>query len=741
MIKGLSLTALLSIWEYDLLNARTIPKIELLSPAGNYECFLAAIASGADAVYAGGEMFGARAYADNFSRHELLEAIDHAHLYGRKFYLTVNTILKNNEIVKLYDYISPLYAEGLDGIIVQDIGVLSVIKKMFPKLPIHASTQMSITDVEGVLLLKNMGIQRVVPARELSLEEIKQIYDQTGMELECFIHGALCYSYSGKCLFSSIVGRRSGNRGRCAQPCRLPYDGSYILSARDISTLEILPELIEAGIASFKIEGRMKSREYVGNVTGIYRKYIDRYLEAPDAPYNVEEQDRKELYGLYTRSGHCTGYYHEHNGNDMITIDKPSYSSPGKDRSGNIAERLNSRIEKLKIVGKVSAFKGAQLEIVLRYGDHMIRYTGSTVEEAKTKPVSAEDIRKQMEKLGDTCFSFDDLEIFSDDDIFIPVSILNESRRSAVKMLKEELLSESKREKILFRYDIDSRSDDDEAYIDRKVLIDCRTDTLDKLDTILKYGFVDIITIDINDLLLQTDIMDAFKRCTDKIHDAGKLVYIALPTIIRNDFFDRNPQICEILDSRLTDGAVTDNYEGLYYLKHSGYKGKILSDLHLYAANDEAVMAYKGLGTDIITYPVELNSAELSGLKLEGGEFILYGRLPMMVSAQCTSKTSGKCSRDNGLSYITDRLGNRFPVVKSCRECYNTILNCVPVMITLMSEIPDGLFPYSYRIHFTVENENEIDKVLSLYEDVFNGSVIDKPDINHTLGHLKRGVE
>ncbi len=238
-------------------------KTELLSPAGDFECFLAAIAAGADAVYAGGDRFGARAYAKNFNSDELKEAIERSHLFDRKFYLTVNTILKNNEISELYEYIAPLYEAGLDGVIVQDLGVISVLSGMFPKLPLHASTQMAVTDIEGVRLLADMGIKRIVPARELSLSEIRKIYEATGMELECFIHGALCYSYSGKCLFSSILGGRSGNRGRCAQPCRLPYNGKYILSARDLMTLDILPELIGAGIASFKIEGRIKSKEYV----------------------------------------------------------------------------------------------------------------------------------------------------------------------------------------------------------------------------------------------------------------------------------------------------------------------------------------------------------------------------------------------------------------------------------------------------------------------------------------------
>ncbi|MBR6452007.1 MAG: U32 family peptidase, partial [Lachnospiraceae bacterium] len=241
-------------------------KPELLSPAGDVDCFLAAIRSGADAVYLGGN-FSARAYAKNFTPQELVTAIDHAHLYGRKVYMTLNTVLKDAEMDTVIDYLIPFYEAGLDGVIIQDIGLLHLLKKHFPLLPLHASTQMTITDLEGVRLLDLLGAKRVVLARELSLCEIKQIHQHIDTELECFIHGSLCYAYSGKCLFSSMLGDRSGNRGRCAQPCRLPYDDQYLLSLKDICTFRILPELIEAGITSFKIEGRMKSPDYVAGVT------------------------------------------------------------------------------------------------------------------------------------------------------------------------------------------------------------------------------------------------------------------------------------------------------------------------------------------------------------------------------------------------------------------------------------------------------------------------------------------
>ncbi len=261
-------------------------KAELLAPAGSYQGLQAVIRAGADAVYIGGSMFGARAYADNPAREELEEAIDFTHIHGKKIYLTVNTLLKNQELYgQLYDFIAPFYERGADGVIVQDFGVLSFLKKEFPELPLHASTQMTVTGPKGTRLLKEAGVSRIVPARELSLEEIKAIHQETGMEIECFVHGALCYCYSGMCLFSSMLGGRSGNRGRCAQPCRLPYqafsqgkalndeNSRYLLSPKDMCTIELLPEILEAGVYSLKIEGRMKRSYFcLPEVSGSLRK-------------------------------------------------------------------------------------------------------------------------------------------------------------------------------------------------------------------------------------------------------------------------------------------------------------------------------------------------------------------------------------------------------------------------------------------------------------------------------------
>ena len=321
-------------------------RVEILAPAGSMECLKAAIAAGADAVYTGGALFGARAYAHNLTEEELLEAIDYVHLHGRRLYLTVNTLIKDREMEKqMYDYLLPYYRQGLDAVIVQDIGLFRFIRKHFPDLPIHASTQMTLTGVDGAKFLEKEGAQRIVTSRELSMAEVKKIADETELEIESFVHGALCYCYSGQCLFSSFIGGRSGNRGQCAQPCRLLYRTpeakrpQYLLSLKDICTLELIPEMIESGIYSFKIEGRMKKPEYAAAVAFQYRKYADLYLkyyeecpagEDPAAyamkKYRVCEEDRQMLLDLYNRGGFHTGYYHTQNGREMISLNRPNHA-------------------------------------------------------------------------------------------------------------------------------------------------------------------------------------------------------------------------------------------------------------------------------------------------------------------------------------------------------------------------------------------------------------------------------
>ncbi len=336
-------------------------KVELLAPAGSYESMVAAYSAGADAVYIGGAKFGARAFADNLDTEQMKKAIDYAHIRDKKLYLTVNTLLKQKETEELYEYLLPFYREGLDAVIVQDFGVFQMVREAFPDMDLHASTQMTVTGVRGAAWLKERGASRVVTARELSMEEIRKIHEQVPVEIESFVHGALCFCYSGQCLLSSMIGGRSGNRGRCAQPCRLPYQlyeeerllsrDPYLMSPKDMCTLDLIPELVESGIYSFKMEGRMKKPEYTAGITSVYRKYIDRYLSDGKEHFRVQPQDRSLLMDLYNRGGFSQGYYHQHNGKDMMSMQRPNHwgteaakmISAGRETKWKALEDLNSR--------------------------------------------------------------------------------------------------------------------------------------------------------------------------------------------------------------------------------------------------------------------------------------------------------------------------------------------------------------------------------------------------------------
>ena len=346
-------------------------KHELLAPAGSLEICKAVMNAGADAVYLGGDKFGARAFAKNFSQDDLKEALDFAHMREKKIFLTVNTLLKNKEIeTELFSYLKPLYEHGLDAVIVQDYGVFQFIRRNFPELPLHASTQMSVSNAAGAKYLIDQGAERIVTSRELSIAEIRRIYDETGVEIESFIHGALCYCYSGQCLMSSMIGGRSGNRGQCAQPCRLPYTykgkNGYLMSLKDICTLESIPDLIEHGIDSFKIEGRMKKPEYVAGVTAMYRKYTDLYLEHGREKFRVKKSDLEELMDLYNRGGFHSGYYFVHNGPEMLCTNRPNHAGT------KAAKVLGQKGRELQISVLKDLSKGDVLEFPSGHGDYTL---------------------------------------------------------------------------------------------------------------------------------------------------------------------------------------------------------------------------------------------------------------------------------------------------------------------------------------------------------------------------------
>lgn len=462
-------------------------KVELLAPAGDYESFLGAVHAGADAVYLGGEKFGARAYADNFDTDTLLRVLDEAHLFGKKVYLTANVLTRQEELEELVSFVRRLYAQGLDGAIIQDLGVAAALRKACPGLPLHASTQMSVTAAESVRFLKKLGFTRVVPARELSLDEIRALNmqgeeaassyadmdapeassRQERMEIEAFIHGAMCYSFSGRCLMSSFLGGRSGNRGRCAGTCRLPYNiysdtgdamrlEPYPISMKDMCVLPILPELIDAGIDSFKIEGRMKRAEYAAGTTAVYRKYIDRFYEWDRAgrpgSWLVEKQDEEMLRHLYIRADLSTGYYHQYNGKNMVTLHKPGYLGAEDSLLEEIRSRYIDKKPSVRLEGAVVFLPGQEAQLSLwtaseseTAGSAAVTVTGDIVQTAQNRPLGEEELRSRLCRTGDTFFEIADMEITADGNGFLPVSAVNELRRRALEEMKENLCAPYRR--------------------------------------------------------------------------------------------------------------------------------------------------------------------------------------------------------------------------------------------------------------------------------------------------------
>lgn len=725
-------------------------RVELLAPAGSFEALTAVICAGADAVYIGGSKFGARAYAENFNQEEVIKAIDYAHVHGKKLYLTVNTLLKNKEIEELYSYLAPYYIEGLDGIIVQDLGVLHYVKNQFPDLPIHASTQMTVTGVEGARFLESIGVKRIVMAREMSLDEIKTVHKETNVEIESFIHGALCYCYSGQCLFSSMVGGRSGNRGRCAQPCRLPFDtknkkGIYPLSLKDLCTIEMIPELIQAGIYSFKIEGRMKQPEYAAGVTSIYRNYIEYYLNNPNKRFEVEHKDYQALLDFGNRGGFTKGYYIQKNGPKMITIKNPSYQSEGKELLKIVREKYLQKELKVKIKGVLRLSENNPMIFELKSNRVKVCLKGARVEPAQKQPMLEQNIRKQMLKTGNTPFEFEELDIKLDDSIFIPIQKLNELRRNGLYELQNQFLKKYKRQ--LSAEQIYKTGSNEELNLLKKSgtkIINVYIEQKEYFSIILKKEEIAGVYLDINVLgpdFKLNDLTGYINAC----HDHGKKCYLALPYILREAHRKKIYENIENLLNSELDGILVRNLEEIGFLKHSKSHKTIILDHNMYTFNQSALEFWREHSIIKNTIPLELNEKELKWRSNENSECIIYGYLPLMISAQCVANTLYSCKnlkRDEQLLTIVDRYQNQFFIKNQCTFCYNILYNCKPLVLWNEKEI-QNLSVGSVRLHFTIETEKEVEKILNNYIQQFYY----KKQINqefckdYTKGHFKRGVD
>lgn len=702
---------------------------ELLAPAGNLEIFKGVIESGADAVYVGGSMFGARAYANNFTEEELLEAIDFAHLRGVKVYLTVNTLIKNSELSKLYDYLLVYYKRGLDAVIVQDIGVVKAIHEYFPSMEIHTSTQMTVTGADGVRFLSQFGVTRVVMAREVSLAEMKRIHEETGMELEAFVHGALCYSYSGQCLFSSILGGRSGNRGRCAQPCRLPYTvegkkDEYILSLKDMCGIKALDKLHDAGVYSLKIEGRMKQLEYACGVVKYYRSYIDSMKPVTDTDYD-------RIKALGNRCGFTDRYYFDHNGSDMVTYVKPNFVS-------NAAEPSPEK-RKLSIEGELVLREGEPGSLTVKRGDVTYKASIEPVSAALKAPLDKKAAIDRINKTGDTDFEFSHIKAQIGENVFVPNGALNKLRRDAISGLCDKLLKKYYRDDARYA-DISSmcelpehvvKSDathEDGAVNAKDYTTICSCMTRAQLDTLISYECFDVFYLDF-DMYDRKTLIQQFADDVKSLTKRNKKVYLMLPTIFRADSSDYFVSIAKELDKVSFEGFVVKNYEELYLTENLFTGKKVILDHNMYTFNDVSRSVFFEHGVSGDTVPLELNSKEIMHRNNIGSQMIVYGYYPLMTTANCVHKNTKGCDKKQKLIYLKDRYNKSFAVCNNCKECYNTIYNSLPTMLTKnISKLKEAGIR-SFRYSFTIETPKQIK------------AVMDDKVAEYTNGHYKRGVE
>lgn len=727
-------------------------KIEVLAPGGSLDSVKAAINAGADAVYTGGQMFGAREYADNLNTDQMLEALQYAHIHGRRIYLTVNTLLKDKEIEeKLYNYLLPFYENGLDAVIVQDFGVMKYIHESFSDLPIHASTQMTIMGEKTAIYLKEYGVTRIVTPRELNLQEIKKIYDSTHMEIESFVHGALCYCYSGQCFLSSYIGGRSGNRGKCAQPCRLNYDvikegevlnkgnNKYILSPKDICTLRILPDIIEAGVCSLKIEGRMKKTEYTAGITALYRKYLDLYLEKGREGYYVSDDDMQKALDLFNRNGFNESYFKVHNGKEMISMKKPTFRMENTELVKNIRENYINVEPKENINIYITILKEKNINLVVTCKDLCVDVVGGIPQEAKNTPLRKETVIKQLSKLGNTPYDAEHIEVTMDEELFLTIGELNAIRRRMTDKLTKELISKK------IRNNINNKKADKD--IEEKIQVSTLSGDNNIEIAVLVTGVKQALAA-MEDKAVIRVYIEAYSTKPSDIEyllekkDNNTKIYLSMPHIFRAGDEERfNKWWKDILYK--VDGFLIRNIEAYFYLEKLDIRDNIIFDYNLYTFNKNAKLLVNKISSKVkTTVPVEQNYKELCIRGCKDEEMVVYGYMPVMFTANCIAKTCGRCNKQNDHYQLRDRMSQVMNVKCICNYCYNIIYNTNPLSLIKYNDEIKTLGVGSVRLEFTVENTTEIKGIISKYKHSFiDGSMKVEEINNSTRGHFKRGVK
>lgn len=770
-----------------------LKNVELLAPAGTYESFIAAVENGANAVYMGGKLFNARANASNFDLIELQKIVQYAHLRNVKIHITMNTLLDDSEIEKALAFAYEIYKIGVDAVIVQDLGLASVLHKYIPELELHASTQLSTHNLEGVKELAKLGFSRVVLARELSIEEIKYIVNYSPIEIEIFAHGAQCISYSGQCLMSSMIGDRSGNRGKCAQPCRLPYKliknrneigSSYLLSPKDLSTIEILKEI--PNVASLKIEGRMKSPEYVATVIGTYRKYLDE-IETP-----VSEEDKQNLLQIFNRGGFSKAFLHKKTGRDTMCYEKPKHwgtyvgkvlsydgkryitlddvskinigdgievwnnsnNSPStivseiiKNKVGRIHGNINvgdkiyktldktlnqkaresfSRgfVRKSDVTLELSILKDKQITVKI----NDFEYTSDIIpEESQNQPLNEEKIKTQFFKTGNTPFEVKEIKLTLDDGLFMPVSKLNEIRRNSFEEYEKNLIANMKKE---------VNSQQLEKIVSYKA---SSNKEVSVFFNILREEYLNLKNVDnfyftFKDALKNIELIEKFE---------GKK-YILLPSITKANYARLIKDNISNLASKV-DGFVLSNIGQLQSLQN--IDTKLIANYTFNTFNSFAIDKLKELGFKKVILSPELAKFQINELGSElKREIIAYGNTCVMTSEYCPiGAIAGKFTSNNKCTmpcktcyntklpdkyYLRDRLGLDFRVLPDSIDCQSRIFNAKTTSIETSDISVDSI-----RLDIIDEPLAEVQKIIDTHSA---GKKLSGE--NYTNGHLNRPV-
>ncbi len=695
---------------------------EILSPAGSYDAVLAAVQNGADAVYLGFGNFNARRNAKNFTDEQIQQAISYCTARGVKVYITMNTIIYDREIQSYINDIHKITEMGATGVIVQDFGMARLVSKISPQLELHGSTQMTVHSLDGALKAKNMGFKRVVLSRELSFDDILYITQNCGIETEVFIHGALCMCYSGQCYLSGILGGRSGNRGLCAQPCRLPFafdDGkpSYPLSLKDLSLANYIKKLTDANVACFKIEGRMKRAEYVAIVTKIFSRLVRQGAQ----PTRTELEDLRDV---FSRDGFTDGYFTGKKGQNMFGIKTEVPFDDIKDRYKNASQTYENGKENSILPVKAVFKAGTEIETTLEISDldgNTVVVTEQNAQIALKRPSTDEDIKKALTKTGGTPFYIENFEISMEDNIIIPMSILNKMRRDALDILLEERKTIKKRKLVDYTDETLGKEYDFDGY----------TISVQKMWQVTEFIMENPPKTLYIPLFEALDNIEKFKNILSKQIET----VITLPRIFTTTETQKVEDALNEVKSLGIDTVLVSNIGHFEMAQRIGLE--VYADFGLNITNSSALCTMEKFGAKRVTLSFEMKYAQIRDLiKPIPCEMIAYGHLPLMIFENCAIKRkTGKCTCTKATTYLTDRKGEKFALLPEY-GCRNTLINSKPLYLADKKEDFTSISVKYARLMFTTEKSYEIDKIYKEYlsnEDV-------KSETSFTRGLYTRGV-